>query len=167
MGRDSQSWPTIYVTVHFQRLKDIPIPLSNKRVANSIKKGLWYISISRNALIVFLTSAISYNWVSQSEIPFLLSGKVEPGIPSFEVPPFSMEYRNSTMGFVEMCSELGSGIIVIPLVAVLANIAIAKSFCEWPYYQNIYSQFVARRRREQVLISMATIVELLTTRGFY
>lgn len=113
-----------------KRIKDIPIQLNNKALAESLKKGLWYLSISRNALIVLITSAVSYNWISQAEIPFLLSGKVEPGVPSFELPPFSMEYRNTTMGFVEMCSELGSGIIVIPLVAVLANIAIAKSFCK-------------------------------------
>lgn len=95
-----------------------------------MKKGLWYVSISRNALIVFITSTVSYNWANQKAIPFELSGQVKPGIPSFQLPPFSMEYRNTTMGFVEMCSELGSGIIVIPLVAVLANIAIAKSFCK-------------------------------------
>lgn len=99
-------------------------------MAGIIKKVLWYISISRNALIVFITSTVSYNWANQQDIPFLLSGKVEPGIPSFEPPPFSMDYRNETMGFVQMCNELGSGIIVIPLVAVLANIAIAKSFCK-------------------------------------
>lgn len=100
-----------------------------------MQKGLWYVSISRNALIVLITSAVSYNWINQHEIPFLLSGKVSPGIPSFEVPPFSMQFRNETMGFVEMCSELGTGIVVIPLVAVLANIAIAKSFCEYISYQ--------------------------------
>lgn len=105
--------------------------MANKELTKSVQKGLWYISISRNALIVLVTSAVSYNWINQQEIPFLLSGKVEPGVPSFEVPPFSMQFRNETMGFVEMCSELGTGIIVIPLVAVLANIAIAKSFCEY------------------------------------
>lgn len=95
-----------------------------------LKKGLWYISISRNALVVLITSTVAYNWISREEIPFLLSGKVEPGIPSFQWPPFSMEYQNTTVGFVDMCRELGSGIVVIPLVAVLANIAIAKSFCK-------------------------------------
>lgn len=111
-----------------RRLKDLPITLNNKSMDERLKKGLWYISISRNALVVLITSTVAYNWISREEIPFLLSGKVEPGIPSFQWPPFSMEYQNTTVGFVDMCRELGSGIVVIPLVAVLANIAIAKSF---------------------------------------
>lgn len=138
-----RDWNLPLTVMPLQRIKDIPLPLNNKALASSVKKSLWYISISRNALLVFITSAVSYNWVNLKDIPFLLSGKVEPGIPSFQLPPFSMEYRNQTMGFMEMCSELGSGIVVIPLVAVLANIAIAKSFCKlrrpsWEL-QDIYS----------------------------
>lgn len=59
------------------------------------------------------------------------TGKVEPGIPSFSLPPFQVEYNNQTIGFVQMCTELGSGIVVVPLVAVLANVAIAKAFSKW------------------------------------
>jgi uncharacterized membrane protein len=32
-----------------------------------------------------------------------------------------------------MCSELGLGIIVIPVVAILANVAIAKAFGKYWY----------------------------------
>lgn len=32
------------------------------------------------------------------------------------------------MGYAEMVSSLGAGIIVIPVVAVLANVAIAKAY---------------------------------------
>lgn len=113
----------------FQQLKDLPIPIANENVAQCIKKLLWYISISRNALIVFITSIVSYNWAAGS-VPYQLSGTVKSGIPSFQLPPFSMEFRNQTMGFTAMCNELGMGIFVVPLVAVLANIAIAKSFCK-------------------------------------
>lgn len=55
-------------------------------------------------------------------------GKVEPGMPEVSLPPFQIDYHNRTLSFTEVCTELGSGIIVVPLVAVLANVAIAKAF---------------------------------------
>ena len=56
------------------------------------------------------------------------SGKIESGLPSFSLPAFSLQENNSTVTFLEMCSELGLGIVVIPMVAILANVAIAKAF---------------------------------------
>lgn len=53
---------------------------------------------------------------------------MESGLPQFHLPAFSIQKNNSTITFPEMCSELGLGIIVIPMVAVLANVAIAKAF---------------------------------------
>lgn len=96
-----------------------------------IKTFLWYLSISRNALIVLISGAIAYYWskkYSPNDLPFKLSGKVEPGIPNFRLPDFSLEINNKTVGFIEICEDLGSGIILVPLVSVLANVAIAKSF---------------------------------------
>lgn len=58
--------------------------------------------------------------------PFL--GNVEPGIPNFTLPPFQFQYQNETIGFFQICSELGSGIIVVPIISVLVNVAIAKAF---------------------------------------
>lgn len=94
------------------------------------KKVLWYVSISRNALIVLITSCVAYRW-TDGAVPFKLSGKVEPGVPQFELPPFQFQHGNETVTFVQICSDLGSGIVVVPLVAVLANVAIAKAFCKY------------------------------------
>lgn len=55
-------------------------------------------------------------------------GPVEPGMPEISLPPFQITHNNQTLSFTQICSELGSGIIVVPLVAVLANVAIAKAF---------------------------------------
>jgi len=60
-------------------------------------------------------------------------GKIESGLPSFSLPHFSIQESNSTMTFLDMCSELGLGIVVIPLVAILANVAIAKAFGKYWY----------------------------------
>lgn len=52
-------------------------------------------------------------------------------MPEASWPPFQIEYHNRTLSFSQVCAELGSGIIVVPLVAVLANVAIAKAFSKW------------------------------------
>jgi solute carrier family 26 (sodium-independent sulfate anion transporter), member 11 len=66
-------------------------------------------------------------------MPFILTGKVRPGLPSFGLPPFetSYEMKNGTtveMGFTDMISELGSSIALVPIIAVLGNVAISKAF---------------------------------------
>lgn len=110
-------------------IKDLPIA-ENRKGAAVIKKSLWYLSISRNALAILITSYVAYILVNgEYHIPFELSGKIEEGIPEFRLPPFTIETENRTLGFLEICGEIGSGIIVVPLVAVLANVAIAKAFC--------------------------------------
>lgn len=60
--------------------------------------------------------------------PFLLTGAVRPGLPDFGPPPFSTSIGNRTLSFVEMCNELGSSIVLVPVIAVLGNVAIAKAF---------------------------------------
>lgn len=61
----------------------------------------------------------------------LLTGEIKPGFPSITLPPFTIYYQNHTASFMEICGELGSGIIVVPIVAVLANVAIAKVFSKY------------------------------------
>lgn len=59
-----------------QQIKEIKVNEETTR-GQIIKKCLWYISISRNALIVLITSAIGYNWTSSHMPPFKLSGKIQ------------------------------------------------------------------------------------------
>lgn len=56
-----------------QQIKEIKVNEDTTR-GQIIKKSLWYISISRNALIVLITSAIGYNWTASHSPPFKLSG---------------------------------------------------------------------------------------------
>lgn len=79
---------------------------------------------------MLITSCVAYRWV-EGTAPFKLSGKVEPGVPQISLPPFQFQHNNETVTFIQICSDLGSGILVVPLVAVLANVAIAKAFCKY------------------------------------
>lgn len=84
---------------------------------------------SRNALVVIVCSTIAYTYeTSGIGSPFLLTGKVRPGLPSFQLPPFQTFLNNQTVTFPEMISDLGSSVILVPVIAVLGNVAIAKAF---------------------------------------
>lgn len=74
-------------------------------------------------------SITAYTFVSSGgESPFILTGTVRPGLPEFGLPPFGTTLGNRTLTFVEMCNELGTSIIMVPIIAVLGNVAIAKAF---------------------------------------
>ncbi|XP_050683795.1 sodium-independent sulfate anion transporter-like [Leptidea sinapis] len=112
------------VLLLLRKLKDLPV--SPKRYR--LKKVLWLLSIARNALIVGICSTIAFTMHSDQNPLFKLSGRVEPGIPRFSLPPFSATIGNETVGFFEMVHTLGSAVVMTPVVMVLANIAIAKAF---------------------------------------
>ena len=67
---------------------------------------------------------------------FILTGNIQRGLPAFQSPPFSVNIStgNAThqtfemIGFSDMVSELGSAIIILPLLVILENVAIAKAF---------------------------------------
>ncbi|XP_012058265.1 PREDICTED: sodium-independent sulfate anion transporter-like [Atta cephalotes] len=117
----------------FRKLKDIDCPcMRNKRDASRnviIKKILWYFSIGRNALIVLISVTIAYQFeVNTGSIPFRLSGKIEGGLPKVSLPPFSSQVGNQTYTFFDMCAHYGLGLGILPVISVLANVAIAKAF---------------------------------------
>jgi sodium-independent sulfate anion transporter 11 len=91
------------------------------------------IATARNALLVLFTSMIAYYYTkSENGTPFILTGTVKSGIPDFKLPSFetTIEKNGTTvvMGFTEMVSELGFSIVLLPVIAVLGNVAISKAF---------------------------------------
>lgn len=60
-----------------------------------------------------------------------MTGRVQAGLPPFQLPPFSAEVNNRTLNVLEMVAELKAGIIVVPVVAIIANVAIGKAFGEY------------------------------------
>ncbi|XP_070507122.1 sodium-independent sulfate anion transporter isoform X2 [Chironomus tepperi] len=103
--------------------------LGTKSSNLKLKKFLFYFSLCRNALIVLITGFIAYSLsASNIELPFRLSEEVPAGIPSFQLPAFSATVNNETVEFDEIAMDIGSGFILLPLVSILANVAIAKAF---------------------------------------
>lgn len=95
-----------------------------------VNKCLWLIGTSRNFILVIICGFLGYYFYSASshDEPFKVIGFVPAGLPTFEFPMFSVTRGNETIGFLEMCAEMGQGIFVLPLIALLENIAICKAF---------------------------------------
>lgn len=104
-----------------------------------INKTIWLIGTARNAILVILTGMIAYLMHQSGQEDLQLIGEIPAGMPDFRVPPFSIpDTLNATTGeviekgqtFSEMVSEMGSHLIVIPLIALLENISVCKAFGE-------------------------------------
>lgn len=50
------------------------------------------------------------------------------GLPSWSAPPFETTIGDRNVTFIEMVSDLGSSIVLVPVIGVLGNVAIAKAF---------------------------------------
>ncbi|XP_026682663.1 uncharacterized protein LOC113469291 [Diaphorina citri] len=126
-----------------RQLKDL------KTSSPVVKRSLWLLSTSRNALVVMLCSALGYYLHSLGEQPFILTGDVRPGLPPFQFPPFSTSLNNQTLSFLDMCTELGSSIVMVPVIAVLGNV----STLENPRSYNVMDEEGHEYRRNRVHIS--------------
>lgn len=92
------------------------------------------------------TGCISYYLYENGNSYFHLIGTVPAGLPHLQLPPFSIpELRNETTGeiireaetFSQMLSDMGSSIIVVPLIALLEDIAVCKAFGKWFLLQTL------------------------------
>ncbi|KAK7870317.1 hypothetical protein R5R35_003707 [Gryllus longicercus] len=92
------------------------------------ERALWFISTARNAMVVVTCAAIAYALEAQGTLPFMLAGHIDAGLPVVSPPPFETSWSNRTYTFPEMVARLGSGVAVVPVVAILGNVAIAKAF---------------------------------------
>ncbi|CAG0892879.1 unnamed protein product [Cyprideis torosa] len=101
-----------------------------------VGKIIWFICTARNALLVLIGMAVAVivQEEDSTKKPLHLTGDVKSGLPPFALPPFSV-HGNETAGepnedFGDMLSSLGQAIFIIPLIAILEHIAIAKAFAK-------------------------------------
>lgn len=63
-----------------QKLKDIKTPENASKKRKVIGGSIWLISTARNAILVLVTSLISYYAAEKGQMPFILTGKVKSGM---------------------------------------------------------------------------------------
>ncbi|XP_037293798.1 sodium-independent sulfate anion transporter [Manduca sexta] len=131
----------IVVLLLLRKVKDINVlskdesslSARSRRLRGAAAQALWFLSTTRNILVVLVCAALAYYFDTRQQAPFILTGEVKPGLPQISAPPFSATVGNHTYTFMEMASTLGSAIFVVPLLSILENIALAKVFSEGKY----------------------------------
>ncbi|XP_017071019.1 sodium-independent sulfate anion transporter isoform X2 [Drosophila eugracilis] len=127
---------SIIVLLLLRKLKDVKLDgrIRNLRTQQLISGSIWVIATGRNALVVLVTSALAYSTCEQMDsCPYILTGKVKSGLPNVSLPKFETTIldRNGTeirQNFEQMLSELGPSMLILPIIAVLGNVAISKAF---------------------------------------
>ncbi|XP_045535570.1 sodium-independent sulfate anion transporter [Papilio machaon] len=109
------------------RLKE-PEDDKGRRSAKIIQRSLWFVGVSRNAVVVVIASVIAFLVYEDKNYPLMLTGSITPGLPTPRLPPFSSTIGNTTTSAGQMLAHLGSGLIVVPIVGIISNVAIAKAF---------------------------------------
>lgn len=102
------------------------------RFHSFVNNTCWLIGTSRNTILVVVSGIIGYLLYDDGVAPLQLIGVVPQGLPVFQPPPFSDtgNYNGTVeaISFITMLENLSSGIIVVPLVGLLEDIAICKAF---------------------------------------
>lgn len=106
----------------------IPVSSESSPCRSRVSSAWKYVVRARNALVVFIVALVAYVFKRKGLVPFALTGKIEGGLPHFGPPPFSTVVKNETLNFEDMLSVFGPQGFVMPLVAILESIAIAKAF---------------------------------------
>lgn len=73
-------------------------------------------------------TVLQFIWILIDCINVCSEGNVRSGLPPLKFPPFGTVVNGRTISFIDMCWDLGSSIILVPVIAVLGNVAIAKAF---------------------------------------
>ncbi|KAG7302741.1 hypothetical protein JYU34_012697 [Plutella xylostella] len=102
--------------------------LKDQRAPKSLKKVLWFSSVARNAVVVILAATLAYFLHEDTTHPLILTGEITSGLPSPRLPFLSSGNGTSTAPVGAMLRHLGSGLLVVPLVSIISNVAIAKAF---------------------------------------
>ncbi|KAL0278539.1 UNVERIFIED_CONTAM: hypothetical protein PYX00_000337 [Menopon gallinae] len=124
----------IAILLILRKIKDIPVGPEDRsqktRNQMILSQFLWLISTSRNIVVVVVSGVMAYLFEKNDLHLFLLTGTVKKGLPEFKPPPFNATVGNKTYSFIEMSSNLGSALLVVPLLSILENIALAKVFAK-------------------------------------
>lgn len=108
-------------------------PEQQTRLQKYVNGNLWFVGTIRNSIIVISCTAASYVYISTRDdqsaaLPYKIIGTIPAGLPEFHLPQFTVQRDNGTVGFLDMVTTMKSNVVVLPLVGLLENISICKSF---------------------------------------
>ena len=123
----------------------------NPRLLSWVDKTVWFLCTARNAIVVIVCLVIAllvdpelHDCSTEPDLcVFSLTGSIQSGLPALQPPPFSApaasvanlshahgnhSQTEAVIPFTEMVATLGPAIVIIPLIAILESVAIAKAF---------------------------------------
>lgn len=124
---------TILVLLLLRKIKTIQFAVEEadkSSIKIYLNKTIWLISTARNIIVVCFTAGLAYSFEVNGSQPFRLTGYIKPGLPDIVSPQFEITSGNNTRNFMEITSTFGSGLLVVPLLCILENIALAKVFAD-------------------------------------
>ncbi|ODM93537.1 Sodium-independent sulfate anion transporter, partial [Orchesella cincta] len=94
-----------------------------------LHKWLWLISVARNAIVIVVCTVI-FTIMGPDATHVKVVGNITSGLPPFQLPPlhFWDSQTNATYSFGTLLKEDASAIVVMPLLALMEHITIAKAF---------------------------------------
>ena len=135
---------------------------NDTKLVKLAKVFFWLVCTARNAIIVLISAAVAYAIHTQHLTTckvidcITLTGPIAKGLPPFKPPAFSETKGNVTISAGELVSNIGVGLIIVPLMGFLESIAIGKAFARKDNYvldvnqemiaigvSNIFSSFVS------------------------
>ncbi|KAJ8873615.1 hypothetical protein PR048_024433 [Dryococelus australis] len=122
---------TIVILLLARKLKDSDKALAASGVGRTrlvLGKVLWLLAIGRNAVVVMAGSGLALLLHAHNLQPFTLTGNITAGFPTVQPPLFSTTLDGKYMSFSDMVGALGTGLLVVPLIAVLESMSVAKVF---------------------------------------
>lgn len=131
------SWETLFKHYNETKLYDTILGVSSLVLLVGIRKIsqrnktsilLRYLSILRNAIIVFGGILVAYLFHKNGVEPFNLTGNISSGFPKISLPPFSTVHNNETYTTSGMINALGLSVVSVPVISIVEAVAIAKSF---------------------------------------
>jgi len=96
-----------------------------------LKKVIFLVSVGRNAIVVLFFCGVAYAVQDLYDTaPFTIVGYIEPGMPVPGLPQFYLDCDNGTVHYslLQVFGQFGTGMVIVPLLAILENIAIASAF---------------------------------------
>ncbi|XP_059146460.1 sodium-independent sulfate anion transporter-like [Physella acuta] len=101
------------------------------------RKALWIIGTASNAIVVISAAGIVAILESQGVANGTISitGHIKPGMPTVSFPKFEIDNGNVTMSAADIFSKLGSGLGIVPLLALVETMAIGKAFARANNYK--------------------------------
>lgn len=128
------------------------LPKNRDQDVQSRLDALDYLLLSRNAIIVVVTTLIAYIATS---IHFTLTQEIKAGLPTFTVPNFSSidPATNATVPFSTNMARITPGFVSVALLSLLESVAVAKTFTSTQVHAGTANKLDAT----QEMLSLGTI----------